>query len=150
MHFHLVVDNEFAVSSLQNPDFGIIPVDTGWVHLPVESERAGFFAISSTENVQLIAAVTSPERLVMNSSNSIPLRLEAAYTQDGLTNPGLATPFVDKRASFTPSTRGMLIDKNYTWLRELKANVFLYGAVYVGDVEPGVYYGEVVVSLEYL
>lgn len=150
MHFHLVVENEFAVSSLRNPDFGITPVDTGWVHLPFESERAGFFAINATENVQLIATITPPDSLVMNPSNSISFRLEAAYLQDGNNNPTLATPFADNRASFTLSSRGTLIDENYTWLRELQTNVFLYGAVFVGDVEPGVYYGEVVVSLEYL
>ena len=150
MHFHLVVENEFAVTNLRNPDFGVIPPGSGWVLLPVESEQAGFFTISTTENVQLIASITVPERLVMNPSNSIPFRLEAAYVCDGITNPTMAKPFENKRASFTPSTRGVLIDENYTWLRELKTNVFLYGAVYVGDVEPGVYYGEVVVSLEYL
>ncbi len=150
MQFHLVVENEFAVTNLRNPDFGKIPPDSGWIHLPVESELAGFFSISATENVRLIATIQSPGSLVRDSINTIPLRMEAAYVRDGQIKPALAEPFVDNRASFRLSSRGMLIDENYTWLRELQTNVFLYGAVYVGDVAPGVYYGEVMISLEYL
>ncbi len=150
MHFHLVVEHEFAVTNFQYPDFGMVIAGSGWVYLAVDSELAGFFSISATENVPLIATIQAPERLVRDSTNSIPLHLEAAYVRDGQINPALAEPFVNNRASFTLSNRGMLIDENYTWLRELKAFVFLYGTVYVGDVEPGVYYGEVMISLEYL
>lgn len=150
MHFRLVVENEFAVTNFRHPGFGNIPVDSGWAYLPVESEQVGFFTISATENVQMMAAITYPEMLVMNLSNSIPLRFEAAYVQDGLTSPNLAIPFTDNCASFRLSSRGMLIDENYEWLKELKTNVFLYGSVSVGDVEPGIYYGNVMISLEYL
>jgi hypothetical protein len=150
MHFRLVVENEFAVTGFRYPDFGNIPVNSGWAYLPVESEQAGFFNISATENIPLIATIQPPERLVRDSSNTISLRLEAAFVRDGQTNPALAKPFADNYASFTLSSRGMLIDKNYTWLNELQTNVFLYGAVDVGDVAPGVYFGEVMISLEYL
>ncbi len=150
MHFHLVVEHEFAVTNFQHPDFGMVTAGSGWVYLPVDSELAVLFSISATENIPVIATIQSSERLVLDSANAIPIRLEAAYVRDGATNPLLVKPFVDNRASFTLSSRGELIDENFTWLRELQTNVFLYGAVYVGDVEPGVYYGEVTISLEYL
>ena len=153
MHTHIQVHHEFEVKMerwlLNDP----IPPDLlkpGWLHIDADHQNAGRISIHATENTTLLLSLEAPDSLVMDDQNILPFRLEAAYIQDGLTVPGLATPFVDKRASFTLSSRGILIDENYTWLRELQTNVFLYGAVYVDDVEPGVYYGEVVVSLEYL
>lgn len=124
--------------------------ETGWLHIEADHQNAGRISIHATENSTVLVSLEAPDSLFSDNQDTLPFRLESSYVQDGMTNPNLAKPIADNRASFTLSSRGMLIDENFTWLQELKANVFLPVALYLGDVKPGIYTGVVSVTVEYL
>ena len=124
--------------------------ETGWLHIEADHQNAGRISIHATENSTVLVSLEAPDSLFTDHQDTLSFRLEASYVQDGMTNPNLAKPIADNRASFTLSSRGMLIDENFTWLQELKANVFLPVALYLGDVKPGIYTGVVSVTVEYL
>ncbi len=151
MHIQLVVENEFAISGLRAPDWGLIPTGSGETFLPANDEQAGRFTISATENTQVLLTLDAPAEIVSVPGNAIAFNLEAAYVQDGRTDAGLAKPIADNRACFPLSTGNLLLDQDiYERIQELRTTVFLYGKVYAGNVAPGVYYGVVTVSVEYL
>ncbi len=151
MNIQLVVENEFAISGLKSPDWGVVQAGTGRVYLSTKDQKAGMFTISATENVRVLLTLETPAELVLTPENAIAFNPEAAYVQDGRKDADLAKPITDNHACFSLSTGNLVLDTNlYQRIQELKTTVYLYGNIYVGDVEPGVYSGIVRIRAEYL
>lgn len=151
MNIQLVVENEFAISGLRTPDWGLVPTGSGKTFLHANDEQAGIFIISATENTHVLLNLDAPEQLVSDKGNTIAFAPEVAFVQDGISDARLAKPIACNRAYFPLSTGNLILDQNiFERIQELRTTVFFYGSVYVGDVMPGIYFGVVTVNVEYL
>lgn len=151
MNIQLVVENEFAVSGLRSPDWGLVEPGAGRVALSATNQKAGQFTISATENTHVLLTLETPGELIFTPGSTISIGMESAFVQDGQKDAGLAHPIADNHAIFSLSTGNLILDTNlFQRIQELKTTVFFYGYIYVGDVPPGTYSGNVMVRVEFL
>ena len=170
LRIQLKVPTKAAYYDITMPRFGNLYPNAGWIVIPPGDPRIGSFNISNIENITVMVGIAAPASLVMNEENQLPLRIEAAWLNDGTNRPHVAIPFeplAQNRKLTLPSTVGKttrFIGDYATFnLRSttsftgkstlsddpLTAWVYLFGALYVGDVEPGIYKGEIFVTIEY-
>jgi len=151
------------------PTFGNLFADAGWVSISPGDPRIGSFSISNFENVQVMVGIVAPGALVMDEQNQLPLQIEAGWLNDGTNRPDEAVQFdalAQNRKLSLPAAVGssMLFRGDYATfnLRNtanitrnsankelLTAWVYLFGSIYVGDVKPGIYKGEIFITTEY-
>lgn len=149
MRIQLVVDEEVSISDVRTLETGQIPVNYGWFQISISDDYAGRFTIRAFENINLLVSVQAPDELVLDANNTIPFRLETAYMNAGDMDLRQTVPFRGNNASFPISNRGLLTDSMPGLQLPLEAAIIFYGSVYVGAVDPGVYSGEVVVTINY-
>jgi len=149
LQMQIVVEEEFSVVTVRPIDTGVVQSNHGRITISPEDETAGKLRIKAEENTYFTVTLDVPEELVMNSENTVPFRLEAAYTTDGIADPEQALSFDGHTACLRLSRSGLLVEDMDPRFHRLAANIYLYGEFYAGDVEPGVYHGEVGVRVEY-
>ncbi len=149
MQLQLIVQNEVAVGSPRNFGIGKIPPAYGWVQISAEDALAGRFEISTQENIWVQISIFPPDQLQLDTQNTLPLRLEASWINSPGQSPGKSFPFENQQAYFPLHDGGLLREKLPGFISRLRATVLVHGAAYVGNVEPGVYYGEIGVRVEY-
>jgi hypothetical protein len=149
MQLQLIVQNEVAVGSPRNFSIGMIPPAYGWVQINAEDMLAGRFEISAQENIWVQVSLFPPDQLQRDRQNTLPLRLEASWNNSPEQSPGKSFPFENQQAYFPIHNGGLLREKLPGFISRLRATVLVHGAAYVGNVEPGVYYGEIGVRVEY-
>ena len=145
----LELDDEMTVRSGQNLNFGSIPINFGWVNVDMGDELAGRTTIRTMENITIQVTVIAPEELVLNERNVMPFTLQASYYNsipDRNPNPVM---FEGNSAIFPVNDGGKLIEYMDRRRERLEANLYFYGSVYAGRIDPGVYRGEVIVRIEY-
>ncbi len=149
MRIQLVIDEEISISDVRTLETGQIPLNFGWFHIDLNDDYAGRFTIRTSENINLLVSVQAPDELVLNANNTLPFQLEAAYLNTGNRNLRQAVAFDNKQAFFPIINNGLLIENMSSQQLPLEASMFFYGSVHVGQVDPGVYSGEVVVTINY-
>jgi len=149
LRLQLVVEEETGVVRGQRLDPGLIRPNAGWVEVGVTDEFAGRFSISTQENINLGVTVNAPAELVLDAGNSMPMNFYAAYLNDGTDNPANATPLEADKTVFPISDCGCLLENMHPDRHQLIAHLFFYADLYAGDIQPGIYHGEVQVSIEY-
>ena len=149
MHFQLLVEDEFAILDPSHIEMvGLSPAH-GTVYINHSDTSAGSFFVTAAENIHLLLSYEAPEALVLDSHNSIPVSIRAAYHNDTHTNESAATPFNGNTVFFPISRSGMLVEQMDVTRHRLRASLFFYGEMHVGDVDPGLYTGIVTVRVEY-
>jgi len=163
------VPSKAAFYEMTMPQFGNLYKDDGWIIIPPGDPRIGSFNITNFQNVTVMVGIASPGALVLDDYNQLPLILEAAWLNDGTNRPNHAIPFeaiAQSRKLTLPSATGKsarfegdyatfslrnqaTLSKTSTIQVPYTAWVYLYGSLYVGDVKPGIYTGEVFVTTEY-
>ena len=169
MQMQITVKEEFSVFRDRDINPGVLPANEGWISIPDDSEMAGRLTIRAEENVEIIVTLEAPSELVRNSGignseiedseiegsgnessgNILPLRLQASYTPDGGLHAADPIPFNSHTARFRLSASGLLVENMDPRLHRLAANIYLYGEIYSGEVDQGLYHGEVGVRVEY-
>ena len=164
MQLQITVEEEFSVFRDRGINPGVLPANEGWISIPDDSEMAGRLTISAEENVEIILTLDTPSELVRDSGigdsgiegseiegsgNTLPLRIAAAHTPDGGLHAADSIPFNGNTACFRLSASGLLAENMDPRLHRLNTHIYIYGEIYSGDVEPGVYYGDVGVRVEY-
>ena len=149
MRLEILVDELFSITGHTQMDFGVIPVNSGWVELLINDSGAGQISISAEENIEIKVIIEAPSELVLNDYNTIPFRLETAYLQDGSTNTPGAIPFEDNTASFRLSGSGLLVHQMDPRIHRLRTDIYFFGRVYAGNISPGIYSGTIGVRVEY-
>ncbi len=149
LQMQIIVEEEFALVKERPIHTGAIQPDQGWIGISLEDEASGHLRIRAEENTFFTVTLDAPEELIMNPENTLPFRLQAAYITDGGTNPAQAVSFDGSTAFFRLSQSGLLVENMDPRFHRLAANILLYGEIYAGDVEPGLYQGEVGVRVEY-
>lgn len=149
MRLQFIVEEEFSIKNVRHIDLGLLQPGFGWVQFQKQDYSAGQFSISASENVNIIVSYVAPEELVKDVDNTLPVKMEAAYLNDGTNNARNAITFDNNNAVFQINNSGLMVDQMDARIHKLECWLYFYGNVYVGDVEPGVYYGFLQVRVEY-
>lgn len=149
MRLQFVVEEEFSIRNVRYVNPGLLQHGLGWVAFQNHDLSAGHFSISASENVNILVTYEAPEELTKDADNTLPVKIEAAYLNDGTNNARNAITFNDNNAFFQINNSGLMVDKMDARIHKLECWVYFYGSIYLGDVEPGVYYGFLKVRVEY-
>lgn len=150
MRLEIAVEDNIVIGDFRWLQTGFVPINYGWVNINIDDEDAGRFNLRTDENVNILVTVQSPDELVMDQMNRLPFRLNVAYLNDDIVDFSRATPFNGKTANIRMHPSPLLRENMRNRQGSFQTNIFFYGAVYVGLVDPGVYRGEVRVRIEFL
>lgn len=150
MHLEIRVDPEFGLGDLIMPDLTAqaAPGD-GLVETAYDHENAGQLTLHTTENVHLIVTLTSPDYLIRDKENRLPLDLRLAYAHPVFAGPLNLNPVADTTTAIRMNPGNLLINDMLNPPLKFETYLLLYGSVDVGDVSPGVYEGTVHLRVEY-
>ncbi len=151
MHLEIRVDSGFGLGDLVMPNLTkqASPGD-GLIKTAYDHENSGQLTIYSTENVHLIVNLTSPDYLIRDEENILPLDLRIAYVYSGINGPIAVNPVAETTTTIRMSPGNLLINEMTDPPLKFETFLFFYGSVDVGEVDPGVYEGKVQVQVEYL
>ncbi|MDR4988980.1 MAG: hypothetical protein RG741_09115 [Bacteroidales bacterium] len=149
LRLQIVIEEDFSITGVSFLNPGVLPVNFGWIQIPIHDRAAGRVTLAAAENINLIVSFNAPEVLVLDENNTVPLRLQAAYINDGGTDTRRAVNFNGNSAQFRLSRSGQLVDKMNPRYHRLETNVYFFGSMFTGDIRPGVYRGTLSVTVEY-
>lgn len=128
-------------------DFGQIVTNSGLQQIELGDPNMGIFRIRALRAQRLFISLDSDEELrSQNPGNSqtIPIELQASYTQNGIDNYQSSTPlsslFEDIVIESPPE------EPLSAWS---SAYIYIYGNIDVGNVPAGTYRGEIVLTVIY-
>lgn len=145
------VESELSTHSLQPLSFGELYQNTGPVQVSMGADNMGIFSISGAPIQKVRVSLQSPDLLHhadRSLGDSLEISIQAAYANRGANRVEDARLFNDDQAQF----RMMENTGNLTsaaLLRDVTAYIYIFGSLSVGNVEPGLYDGEVVMEVEY-
>ncbi len=148
MRIEFVVEEEFFVGNLRYVQPGLLTPGDGQVNIALDDTKAGRVSISAAENLDILVSVEASEQLAMDAQNAIPWVIESYYINDGTDNSANAVAFTNNHATFPVNNSGLLADALGGRIHRLKAHIVFAGDLYIGDIEPGVYYGRITVRIE--
>lgn len=145
------VESELSTQTLQPLSFGQLYQNTGPVSVGMGAENMGIFSISGSPIQKVRVSLQSPELLRhadRSLNDSLEVSIQAAYANRGANRVEDARPFNDEQAQFQMmENTGNLTSA--ALLRDVTAYIYIFGNLSVGDVEPGLYDGDVVIEVEY-
>ena len=157
-HFHsdaqfirlqLELEDEVTLEASRPFQFGSIPVNYGWVQIGMNDELAGRIVLRTMENINLLVSVNAPEQLIKDQNNVMPLDIRAAYYNSIPERNPNPIEFEGATARFQVNDSGKLVEQMDRRRERLESTIYIYGSVFAGRIEPGVYRGTVIVRIEY-
>ncbi len=148
MRLQFVVEEEFFIGNLNYINPGELHTDYGWLNIPFDDDDAGRISITAAENIELLVTVEASEQLVKDPDNSIPFEVTPYYINDGNDHSRNAVPFENTSVIFPVHNSGLLVDRMEGRMHKLEAHIIFAYSLYVGNIAPGTYYGQVTVSIE--
>jgi hypothetical protein len=142
----LEIPAEVDADVLQSLDFGTLISNSGTHRVDLGHPDMGIFSLRVLQAQSMLFNLQLPDYLEHSSPDTparIPISLEAAYTNTGVDDPGLAqliTSPYEEVVMALPDNPGRV------WAT---AFIFLFGEVEVGDVPDGTYRGEIILNVEY-
>lgn len=156
LQFSMEVPSEMSAGFVQDFSFGA-PDEQGETFIPLGGDGMGIFGIRGMANQQVLVSLSTPLGLQARSpgaQGTIAFNLEAAYANRGSRNTGDADPMPDLRAQFRidrgESDSGDAGAPRASLTRFSQAWLFLYGYMCFCEITPGLYGGEVRITIEYL
>jgi hypothetical protein len=147
MTIEIDVAPEVETSVNQSLDFGQIVAGAGLQEVPLGSPSMGIFQIRALNAQSLIISIEPVTELVheeLGQMASIPIRLQASYTQNGTDDYRQSTPLEGFLEYVTleppPQNPGSAWSSIY---------LYVYGSIDLGIVPAGVYTGEIVLTVIY-
>lgn len=147
VHFQMNVEPELSTDVVQDIDFGTFITNSGTQRIQKGSASMGIFEIRGLRNQRIAVTLNTPENLVHSNpdiSQTIPVSLDASFTNNSVRDIGAAQPFSENEAWFAIGTGGA--GNQQTWQ---SAFVYIYGSVTIGEVPDGAYEGTLVLTVEY-
>lgn len=149
INLNINIEPELSVTVEQNLNFGTLVSNSGFYTIPLGAVNAGVYSIRAYHTQNIYITLNSPDFLINESANStdrIPISLNAAYNNSGINNQKLAIPLEGNSGYFpvhNPSSSSL---KSDIWQA---LYLYVYGTIEVGNISNGTYSGEVVLYLEY-
>lgn len=128
-------------------DFGQIVSGSGYQEIPLGSPGMGIFQIRALRTQRLLISLNADDELSHSDSDisqTIPIELNASYTQNGLDDYRSSVPLSSVLENIV--IEGPPQNPTATW-----SSIFLYiyGGLNLGDVPPGTYTGQVTLTVIY-
>lgn len=142
------VEEEFFVGNLVYLNPGELRPDYGWTNIPIGDVAAGRLSITAAENIELLVTVEASEELVKDPDNKIPFEITPYYINDGTNLSRNAVLFENNTVIFPVHNSGLLVDRMEGRTHRLEAHLLFASSLYVGNIDPGTYYGIITIRIE--
>ncbi|MEX0685719.1 MAG: hypothetical protein WD267_11360 [Balneolales bacterium] len=156
--FSMYSDDDIILSQLgsEELDFGMVLTNSSINQIELGDSDMVIIAIEGVEYYDVIVTIDAPTILELDSENSIPFELSAAYANRGQNQVSDAIYFngtiarfpIKRRGDGPPSPPPVPGYNGYTPPTGT-AYLFLYGNITVGEIDAGHYTGNVNITVEY-
>lgn len=147
LNIQIDVEPEVETTVERSLDFGQVITGMGLQTIPPGSPNMGVFQIRALQTQRLIIQMESDRELQHENPDildTIPIELQAAYTNFGMEDFELSTPLNDIGQSIVLESQSSNQDSAWSSLY-----IYVFGNVEIGNVPEGVYTGEVVLTVIY-
>lgn len=147
LNIQIDVEPEVETVVDRSLDFGQVIPGAGLQSIPPGSPNMGIFRIRALNTQRLIIQLDADEELLHSDPDildTIPINLEAAYTNFGLQDFELSTELNDLNQSIVMEAPPENPEAAWSSLY-----IYIYGGVDIGNVSDGVYTGNVVLTVIY-
>jgi hypothetical protein len=147
LNIQLEVEPEVETLVDQSLDFGQLIAGTGYQEIPLGSPNMGVFQVRALNAQRLILSLDSTDELLhaeLGQFATIPVDLRASYTNNGVDDYRASTAmgsFFETIVLEAPPQ-----NPDAVWSR---IYVYVYGGINLGLVPPGIYRGEIVLTVIY-
>lgn len=147
LSIQLDVEPEVETLVDQPLDFGQLIAGSGFQEVPLGSPNMGIFQVRALNAQRLILSLDATDELFhdeLGQLATIPVNLNASYTSNSVDDFRQSTPL---NTLFEPVTlEGPPQNPDAVWSR---VYLYIYGNINLGLVPPGLYRGEVVLTVIY-
>lgn len=147
LNVQIDIDPEVQTTVERDLDFGQVIAGMGLHSIPPGSNSMGIFKVRALRTQSVILQMDADEALLHENPyvlDSIPIELQAAYTNFGIEDFELSSPLSNIGESIVLETSMSNPSSEWTSLY-----VYVFGNVDIGNVREGVYTGEVVLTVIY-
>ncbi len=155
IYFSMEVEPELSATTLEDLDFGTIPVESGRSSIGLGEAGMGVFMLRGLQYQRLTFELEVPEELnheLPGIDATIPIDLNFAYNNRGTNNSNTATIVDGLDATLTllgdDFQAGQPISE-YLQSNWAQMYIYVYGSIEIGNVPSGVYKNQVTVRVEY-
>lgn len=147
LNVQIDVEPEVQTTVVRDLDFGQVIAGMGLQSIPPGSNSMGIFRVRALRTQSVILQMDADDELLHENPDvldSIPIDLQAAYTNFGMEDFELSNPLSSIGESIVLETSTNNPSSEWTSLY-----VYVFGNVDIGNVREGVYTGEVVLTVIY-
>lgn len=145
------VESELQAYTVRPIDFGIVEQGSGDIEIGLGSESAGIFAIAGDPLQSVLLNLELPDVLSHQNTSvedNIPVDFQGAYTNAGEQDWENVRYFEGSSAYFRmlePAGANLSgMDQ-----RTVEAFVYIFGRATIGNIQPGIYEGDIILQVEY-
>ena len=147
LNVQIDVTPEVQTTVVKDLDFGQVIAGLGSQSIPAGSPNMGIFRVRALRTQSVILQMDADEELLHEDPDvldSIPIELQAAYTNFGMEDFELSTPLNNLGESIVLQSSNSNPSSEWTSLY-----IYVFGDVDIGNVREGVYTGEVILTVIY-
>lgn len=151
LNLEIEITPEVSLNQVQKLDFGTFYRNAGVIKIELGDMNMGVLNVTGSRSQLLQVDLAAPSYLVHRNpaiKDRIPFQMNAAYANKGANDYREATVFKDNTALFK-ILDGNVSSKNSENDVWENAYIYLYGSLNVGNIEPGVYEGTVLLRIGY-
>lgn len=152
LRISMEVESELRTQTVQTLQFGELYQNAGPVQVSMGEGNMGIYSISGNPTQWVRVTLDTPGLLRhadRSLGDSLEISIQAAYANQGANRVEDAQLFGNSEAQFQMmQSAGSLTPTQM--MRDVTAYIYLFGEISVGDVEPGLYDGQIVMQVEYL
>jgi len=149
VRFNMDVQPELGVEVLQDLNFGTVVTNSGRQQVALGAPQMGIFKIRAFATQNAILTLHKPEQLrrsaQADTASGVPVSLDAAYSSDPDSYRNVL-PFANNTLKVSLGKENITPGSAESWQT---GYVFIFGNVYIGDIEPGSYSGTLVLNVVY-
>lgn len=149
LHIGFSVPAEFVATGFIRPETVLWTLNHNGTQTELASNRSGRLTIKTMENTMLVVSADSPDNLISETGERIPLSLDMFWLNTGGRDKTNARHLKDPPAGVQMNKSNYLFDRISVEQNFLRAFLFINVSAYTGDASPGIYQGTVKFVLEY-
>lgn len=152
LRISMEVESELKTQTVQTLQFGDLNQNAGAVQVSMGEGNMGIYSISGNPIQWVRVTLDTPELLRhadRSLGDSLEISIQAAYANQGANRVEDAQLFGNGEAQFQMMQNAASLTSTQR-LRDVTAYIYLFGGISVGNVEPGLYDGQIVMQVEYL
>ncbi len=152
LRISMEVESELRTQTVQTLQFGDLYQNAGPVQVAMGEGNMGIYSISGNPTQWVRVTLDTPELLRhadRSLGDSLEISIQAAYANQGANRVEDAQLFSNGEAQFQMMQNAATLTSTQM-MRDVTTYIYLFGEISVGNVEPGLYDGQIVMQVEYL